>query len=129
MRPGSESALRFMRPPRRNFSAFAPELGDELLQVLDLLFGRVAAVAAGVVDGDVVAVPPPKKSADRPLRGLAQQFEQSHLDRRDADPQSEALQLVVVCYGDRRPRAALSSSRASSLTATSYPSGIRGCWP
>src|SRR5437016_1426558 len=34
VRPGSESRLRFMRPPRRNLRARAPEPGFELTRVL-----------------------------------------------------------------------------------------------
>ena len=93
-------------PAEAELDRLGAGVGDELLQVLDFLLGRVAAIAAGVVDGDVLARSAAEEIGHGPLRRLAHQLQQRHLDRRDAGPQGDALQLVVAVVAIARPRAA-----------------------
>ena len=47
---------------------------------------------------------------DGPLGRLAHQFQQRHLDRRDAGPQGDALQLVVAVVPVNVPQSATPAS-------------------
>jgi hypothetical protein len=94
--PGERVGVLAQPATEAKLQGLRPALGDDLLEIDDFRFGRVAPVAAGPVDGDLPPPHPAEQVADPLARELAEQVQNGELGRRHADPEGEPLVLVVV---------------------------------
>jgi hypothetical protein len=70
-------------------------LAPVLLEVRNLLLGRVAAVAAGPIHGNVTADDVAEERTKRFAGDVAEEIEDGDLDTGDGDPERQPLPLVI----------------------------------